>query len=311
METGQPPGIPSRHAVSGLSDGFRASDSLMTAKLRAYSPRDRVRCLRIFDSNRPRSFADAERAQFESYLERHGDAYYVVERLGSIVGCGGYALDAAGKSADLCWGMIDEGLHRKGLGEYLLLGRLRAIAVRDRITRVRLATSQHAEGFYARYGFKVASRTANGFGPGLDNIEMRLNLTGKARARILASWSQLGQNAGMIASRPHANRGDKTVAGREEWIECRTPKPGSRGTRIPKWKYDAVRTAIRAVVPRDKDGIEFRALSALVAKTLPAATRGKLGSVRWHTVTVKLHMEVTGELARIAGSKPQRIRRVR
>ena len=283
----------------------------MTAKLRAYSPRDRVHCLRIFDSNRPRSFADAERAQFGAYLEHIGGTYYVVERLGSIVGCGGYAPDAAGKSADLCWGMIEEGLHHKGLGELLLLGRLRMIVALERVAMVRLATSQFAKGFYARYGFKVASRTANGFGPGLENIEMRLNLTDKVRARVLDSWSRLGQDAVMVEIRPHASRREKTVAGREQRVECRTPTPGSQSTRIPRWKYDAVRAAIRAVVPRDKDGIEFRALSALVAKTLPAASRGKLGSVRWHTVTVKLHMEVTGELARIPGSRPQRIRRVR
>lgn len=97
----------------------------------------------------------------------------------------------------------------------------------------------------------------------------------------------------------------------EEKVLCETPTPGKQGTRIPRWKYDAVRAAIRKVVPAKKDGIEFGALTGLVEKALSATDRRTLGSVAWYTVTVKLHMEVTGELERIEGTRPQRIRRVR
>ncbi len=101
------------------------------------------------------------------------------------------------------------------------------------------------------------------------------------------------------------------MATQEEKVLCETPTPGKEGTRIPQWKYDAVRAAIRKVVPRGNEGIEFRELPHLVEEALPADARRKLGSVTWHTVTVKLHLEVIGELERIPGSKPQRIRRVR
>jgi len=102
------------------------------------------------------------------------------------------------------------------------------------------------------------------------------------------------------------------VAKKEEAkILCETPTAGKAGTRIPKWKYDAVRKAIRKVVPRSKEGIEFRELPTLVEQALSTAAHRSLGSVAWHTVTVKLHLEVLGEMERIAGSNPQRIRRVR
>lgn len=97
----------------------------------------------------------------------------------------------------------------------------------------------------------------------------------------------------------------------EPKVLCETPTPGKEGTRIPKWKYDAVRAAIRTVVPRSTDGIEFRALPDLVQEVLSAEHRQQLGSITWHTVTVKLHLEVIGEIERIAGSRPQRIRRRR
>lgn len=97
----------------------------------------------------------------------------------------------------------------------------------------------------------------------------------------------------------------------QEKILCETPTPGKQGTRIAKWKYDAVRKAIRAVVPRSKDGVEARLLPKLVEKALPVHDLRLLGSVTWYTVTVKLHLEVLGELARVRNSQPQRIRLVR
>ncbi len=311
MEAGQSPGFPSRDAASDLSAGAQSWGRPMAPSMRTYSPRDRDHCLRIFDSNRPRSFADYERAQFESYLDSGGGTYFIVERRGAVVGCGGYAISLDGKTADLCWGMIEQRLHRERLGELLLLGRLQAIAALGRVAGVRLSTSQFAEGFYAQYGFKAVSRVADGFGTGLDRVEMRLDLTVKVRTRVLESWRLLGQNMRTGRSLPRARRKEKPMTGQEQKVECRTPMPGSQGTRIPKWKYDAVREAIRAVVPRTKEGIEFRSLATLVAKAMPVADRRKFGSVAWHTTTVKLHMEVIGELARVPDSRPQRLRLIR
>jgi hypothetical protein len=76
-------------------------------------------------------------------------------------------------------------------------------------------------------------------------------------------------------------------------ITCYTPTAGKKPTRIDVWKYDCVRAAILAVVPAQ----------------LSAAHRADLGSVSWYTVSVKLHMETLGELERIEGVKPQRLRR--
>jgi len=97
----------------------------------------------------------------------------------------------------------------------------------------------------------------------------------------------------------------------EDKVECRTPTPGKSSTRIGKWKFNLVRDAILKAVPRDGAGVEFRKLPSLVNKQLAAADRARLGSVPWYTTTVKLEMEVRGEIQRIPESKPQRIRRGR
>jgi len=97
----------------------------------------------------------------------------------------------------------------------------------------------------------------------------------------------------------------------QEKVLCETPTPGKKGTWIAKWKYDAARKAIRKVVPRNPTGLAFEDLPELVEGALTVAERADMGSVMWYTVTVKLHLETTGELERVAGVTPQRLRRAK
>jgi hypothetical protein len=53
--------------------------------------------------------------------------------------------------------------------------------------------------------------------------------------------------------------GDKIMNG-EPKVLCKTPTPNKKGTRILKWKYDLIRSAILKVVPQDKVGILFNDL---------------------------------------------------
>ncbi len=91
-------------------------------------------------------------------------------------------------------------------------------------------------------------------------------------------------------------------------IMCYTPTPGKKPVRIDRWKYDLVREAILDVLPADDTGVIFMELPALVEAQLSAVDLQRLGSVGWYTATVKLDLEVKGEIMRIPGSKPQRLR---
>lgn len=100
------------------------------------------------------------------------------------------------------------------------------------------------------------------------------------------------------------------MANNEKMVTCRTPTPGKKPASIPVWKYDLVHSAILPVVPANGDGVELRMLAGLVRKRLLKKELESLGSVSWYTTTVKLDMDLRGELERIPDSKPQRLRRV-
>lgn len=93
-------------------------------------------------------------------------------------------------------------------------------------------------------------------------------------------------------------------------VVCRTPNvPTGKGTRIPRWKYDVIAAAITETVSAAGDeGLLFRDLTAAVRASLSPEQQEKLGSVSWHTTSVKLEMEVRGDLARVPGTSPQRLR---
>ena len=95
----------------------------------------------------------------------------------------------------------------------------------------------------------------------------------------------------------------------DDKVACRTPAEGRDGvTVIPRWKYDAVRDAILdALVHAGPQGLAFAKLPNAVAARLPPEKKARLGSVGWHVTTVKLNMEVEGELARKTGVVPQQL----
>lgn len=93
----------------------------------------------------------------------------------------------------------------------------------------------------------------------------------------------------------------------DDRIICRTPTPDRQPTRIEAWKFDTVRRAILAALPREGDGLAFKELPARVAAHLDTGARSRLGSVGWYTTTVKLELEVRGEIMRVPGRGAQRL----
>ena len=96
-----------------------------------------------------------------------------------------------------------------------------------------------------------------------------------------------------------------------EKILCPTPTPGKKPVRIDAWKYNLIRDAILSVLPLDEPGVVFMDLPGLVESRLSADHKARLGSVGWYTTTIKLDLEVKEEIARIPGSKPQRLVRLK
>ena len=145
--------------------------------IRPYTPADLEACLAVFDTNVPRYFISKEREEFRAFLENPPGPYLVLEdEQGVIVGCGGHALGDEPGRADLCWGMVRQEKHRRGLGRRLIHARIDAAKADPAVRVIALNTSQLTTGFYERFGFRVTSTEPDGYGPGLDRCEMRLEL---------------------------------------------------------------------------------------------------------------------------------------
>lgn len=94
------------------------------------------------------------------------------------------------------------------------------------------------------------------------------------------------------------------MAGDDEKVACRTPTPGRTGvTKIPQWRFELIRRAIIEVIATGE--VRFAELPDLVAAKLSEEDKDRLGSIGWNVTTVKLEMEVRGELIRSEGKGPQ------
>ncbi len=154
----------------------------MRLTFRPYTPRDADACLALFDANVPTYFDASERPEYAAFLARFETtppcAYVVGESPdGRVLACGGwFREDDDPALGGLAWGMEHGEWHGHGLGQQLLEVRMAGLAAMPGLGALRIRTSQHTEGFYARAGFVVTRRIPDGHAPGIDFVEMRRDL---------------------------------------------------------------------------------------------------------------------------------------
>jgi hypothetical protein len=80
---------------------------------------------------------------------------------------------------------------------------------------------------------------------------------------------------------------------------------GKNGVSVERWKYDRVRAAILDVLA-ERGEVPFQPdLARLVEPRLGADWQG---NTSWYTTSVKLDLEARGEIERVPGRTPQRLR---
>ena len=141
--------------------------------IRRYSSDDLERVVAIFRSNIPKYFGPGEEPGLRDFLEEFSDDYYVCEIDGEVVGAGGIAVNAD-ETVSLCWGMIRADHLGTGLGRELTQYRINKAREKSGGLPLVISTSQHTQGFYEKFGFKLTEHTPDGFGPGIDICKMRL-----------------------------------------------------------------------------------------------------------------------------------------
>lgn len=142
---------------------------------RQYSPTDLEPVVAIFRSNIPKYFGpDEERGLRDFLADSRCHNYFVGEVDDDVVAAGGIALNDD-QTISLCWGMVRSDLIGTGLGRELT--RFRIDAARDIYgdLPIVISTSQHTQGFYEKFGFRITRHEPDGFGPGIDICEMRLD----------------------------------------------------------------------------------------------------------------------------------------
>jgi predicted GNAT family N-acyltransferase len=143
--------------------------------LRPYEPADLDAVIEVFRSNIPKYFGPGEEPGLREFLsDPRSSDYFVCEVEGSVIGAGGIALNDD-ETVSLCWGMIRSDLLGRGLGKQLTEFRINAARNKHPALPLVISTSQHTQGFYERFGFRLTHHEPDGFGPGIDICKMRLD----------------------------------------------------------------------------------------------------------------------------------------
>ena len=163
----------------------------MTWTLEPYSSNHRSACVAIFESNIPEFVTKRERGPFSSFIDKRACPYFVVKTAQDVIAaCGGY--DAQPGEARLCWGLVRQDLHRRGIGRFLLRSRLVRIYDACGDTVVRMDTCQLTCAFFELFGFRVVDRIEHGYRTGLHKLEMELQLDAQAAERLCLGRTQNG-----------------------------------------------------------------------------------------------------------------------
>jgi GNAT superfamily N-acetyltransferase len=143
--------------------------------LRPYTETDLDAVVAIFRSNIPKYFGPGEEPGLREFLvDPRREDYFVCELDGDIIGAGGIALNED-ETVSLCWGMIRSDHLGQGLGKQLTEFRINAAREKHPMLPLVISTSQHTQGFYERFGFRLTHHEPDGFGPGIDICKMRFD----------------------------------------------------------------------------------------------------------------------------------------
>jgi GNAT superfamily N-acetyltransferase len=150
----------------------RAVNDSMHSLLRfsPYQPSDRPVCLRLFDANSPKYFAPNERAEYAAFLDASSGDYELCRRANQVLGAFGVQPGDA-NDAHLRWILLAPEVQGQGIGTAIMT-RVAELAVARGRPLVRIAASQMSAPFFARFGARTTTTTPDGWGPGMDRVDM-------------------------------------------------------------------------------------------------------------------------------------------
>lgn len=144
--------------------------------IRPYTPADKEQLLYLLRLNTPAYFAAAEERDFAEYLEKHLEAYFVVEKGGKLIGAGGINYFPEDGVARISWDVIHPNFQGKGVGRQLLQHRINLIRQMPGIHLVIVRTTQLVYRFYEKAGFALEKTEKDFWAKDLDLYQLQLPL---------------------------------------------------------------------------------------------------------------------------------------
>ena len=144
--------------------------------IRPYHPTDKPEIIKMLKMNIPQYFDPSEEKDFIKYLDQHADHYFVVEKNGQIIGCGGYNYWEKETIARIAWDFIHPDFQGKGIGKKLTLYRINEIKKNKAVKTIIVRTSQMAFKFYEKLGFKLESNEKDFWAEGFDLYLMKMEI---------------------------------------------------------------------------------------------------------------------------------------
>ena len=128
----------------------------------------------IFDANCPEFFAPNERQDYLEFLAGEPDGYEICKVEGNV--CGAFGLFADGQGVKrLNWILIDPQTQGIGVGSKIMK-RVIESGHLSQTQVVKIAASHRSAAFFARFGAIAISSTKDGWGAGMDRVDMELAL---------------------------------------------------------------------------------------------------------------------------------------
>lgn len=140
--------------------------------------------MEAFESNVPEYFLREEIPLYSSFLDRiegmlhdinRSSFYFVIEIDKKILACGGFGDKDNNNRITLAWGLVHKNYHKTGLGELLLKFRFQKLKEKFPGLPVWIDTTQHAAGFFEKFGFKTTKFTPDFYAPGMHRYDMVKN----------------------------------------------------------------------------------------------------------------------------------------
>lgn len=142
--------------------------------IKPFQIEDTEKLLAIFALNIPQYFAAEEAAEFEAYLRKYGDTYFVIRDETEIIGGLGYIVK--NKEGHITWIFIHPEKTGKGVGKQAVSDCLNLLKSYKEVEKLVVRTSQFADKFFSSLGYELLYVKKDYWAQGIDLYYMEMKL---------------------------------------------------------------------------------------------------------------------------------------